>query len=55
MKSRILKHALLWTFLGLLSVSMTGCKADDDPLTERPWNSPRGWETGLPSTLTEGR
>jgi hypothetical protein len=21
----------------------------------RPWNAPRSWETGLPSSLTEGR
>lgn len=44
----------LAVFLGLLVVA--GCKTDDSDLSsERPWNAPKGWETGLPSGLTEGR
>lgn len=43
----------------LLLVALTtlvGC-ATTDPGNEsaRPWNSPKTWETGLPSTMFEGR
>ena len=34
-----------------------GCATSSDPENAgtRPWNSPRGWESGLPVSLTEGR
>jgi len=34
-----------------------GCASSSDPENAgtRPWNSPRGWENGLPVSLTEGR
>jgi hypothetical protein len=37
--------------------SLTGCATTDDAdnASARPWNSPKGWETGLPSSMTEGR
>lgn len=46
-------------FLLLAAVTLavfffTGCKTDDG-LTERPWNAPKSWETGLPSQMNEGR
>jgi hypothetical protein len=31
-----------------------GCKTEDE-LIGRPWNTPKSWETGLPSSMTEGR
>lgn len=42
--------------LAVLSLWLMGC-ASTDPTNEsaRPWNSPRGWETGLPSQMFEGR
>ncbi len=45
--------------LALLALSggvalLAGCKSDDD-LSSRPWNTPKGWENGLPSSMTEGR
>lgn len=45
--------------LALLALSgavalLAGCKSDDD-LSARPWNTPKGWENGLPSSMTEGR
>ncbi|HPY30785.1 MAG TPA: hypothetical protein PLT00_10480 [Verrucomicrobiota bacterium] len=48
-----------WTtslLLAVLSLWLMGC-ASTDPANEsaRPWNSPRGWETGLPSQMFEGR
>jgi hypothetical protein len=45
----------------LLSVSLAalaGCATTDEEAnysSERPWNTPRSWETGLPSSLNEGR
>jgi hypothetical protein len=47
---------LLATFaLGLMLT--VGCKTTDEPenTSVRPWNSPKGWETGLPAGMTEGR
>jgi len=34
-----------------------GCKTNDDPenVSVRPWNAPKGWESGMPSGMTEGR
>lgn len=40
--------------LTLVMIFSSGCKTDDG-LTERPWNAPKSWETGLPSQMNEGR
>jgi hypothetical protein len=43
---------ILLVFAGILS----GCKTTEpENLSSRPWNAPRGWETGLPSSINEGR
>jgi hypothetical protein len=36
---------------------LPGCASTDDSenLSERPWNAPRSWETGLPAGMMEGR
>jgi hypothetical protein len=35
---------------------LSGCATSDpDNLSVRPWNSPKGWENGLPSGMMEGR
>ena len=49
-----------WALLLLLalgSLGFSGCATTDelDHVSERPWDSPKGWENGLPSTMTEGR
>jgi len=43
--------------LGLVLGVLPGCATTDDVdnASVRPWNSPKGWENGLPSNLTEGR
>jgi hypothetical protein len=47
--------ALLSLLVVLVGVA-AGCKTTEpDNLSSRPWNSPRGWETGLPSSINEGR
>ena len=43
---------LLATVFGLSACSTT---EDTDNASVRPWNTPKGWETGLPSNMTEGR
>lgn len=43
-------------FLGLtLGVVAAGCATNEENLSERPWNTPKSWETGLPTGLTEER
>ncbi len=41
----------------LAGLGVSGCATtdSDDNMSERPWNSPKGWENGLPSTMSEGR
>jgi hypothetical protein len=42
--------------LMLAALALAGCaSAESDNLSVRPWNSPKSWENGLPSGLTEGR
>lgn len=43
--------------LGLLALGVCGCAStqDSDNASVRPWNAPKGWENGLPSSLQEGR
>lgn len=50
--SRLLLPALL---LLLLARFVAGCATNEERLSERPWNAPRSWETGLPSGMTEER
>jgi hypothetical protein len=52
---RRLQGAFLLVLL-LASVALTGCSTTEpDNASVRPWNAPKGWETGLPSAMTEGR
>ncbi len=44
--------------LGLLlaTAGLSGCAtAESENASERPWNTPKGWETGVPGVMTEGR
>jgi hypothetical protein len=52
MKARLIQLIVL---LGLV-LGATGCQHEDDPtVSQRPWNSPKGWENGLPQEMFEGR
>jgi hypothetical protein len=51
MKARWILILLLFSVGALVS----GCATTDSELSARPWNSPKGWEHGLPSSMTEGR
>ena len=54
MKALIRFLLLAGALLGILA-GVSGCKTDDDELSGRPWNSPKTWESGIPSSMTEGR
>ncbi len=43
--------------LAVAGLGISGCAStnDSDNASVRPWNAPKGWENGLPSTITEGR
>jgi hypothetical protein len=46
----------LFSLLLVLAGIAGGCKTTEpDNLSSRPWNTPRGWEHGLPSSINEGR
>jgi len=50
------KLFLLSLTLMMLVFGGSGCKTtESENLSSRPWNSPRGWENGLPSSINEGR
>jgi hypothetical protein len=49
-------RAIFLLILALAGMWLSGCAStDSENLSERPWNSPKGWENGLPSSMTEGR
>lgn len=40
----------------LLALFLTaGCAHTDDNMSERPWNTPKSWEHGLPTSIMQGR
>ena len=55
---RLSRH-LFSVFLLLLAfgtVVLSGCATEDsENASERPWNQPKNWENGLPSSMMEGR
>jgi hypothetical protein len=46
-----------WAFLLLLALVMlswVGCAStESENMSERPWNTPQTWETGLPSGMMD--
>jgi hypothetical protein len=47
---------LLFLCLAITGLLVGGCSTtDSDNASVRPWNSPKSWENGLPSAMTEGR
>jgi hypothetical protein len=51
---RILTRALATLLTVSAAYLLGGCRTEDE-LIGRPWNTPKSWETGLPSAMTEGR
>ena len=47
----ILRQALL-LFLVLAGLALSGCAStESENMSARPWNTPQGWETGMPSNM----
>jgi hypothetical protein len=47
---------MLCLLFALMILGASGCATtESENASERPWNSPKGWETGLPSSMNEGR
>lgn len=50
---------LLGIAAALMAMALvSGCKTTEEDLSnsnERPWNTPKSWESGLPSSMYEGR
>lgn len=39
-------------FLALAGFALAGCAStESENMSERPWNSPQNWETGMPSGM----
>ncbi len=57
MKNRILNlRAAFLLLLVITATVLSGCSTPDpENASVRPWNSPKSWENGLPSQMTEGR
>lgn len=51
---KFIRHILTVVALVGFTAMLAGCKTDDE-LSSRPWNTPKTWENGLPSSMTEGR
>ena len=53
---RSVKSLLLAVALAAISLGMSGCastNAENENLSSRPWNSPRGWEYGIPGMMPQ--
>lgn len=54
--NRIVSSFLLLTLFALLLLGASGCASTDpDNASVRPWNSPVGWENGIPSDMYQNR
>jgi hypothetical protein len=42
---------LLLLVLAAVALGAGCASTESDNLSERPWNSPQGWENGLPSSM----
>lgn len=50
------RSTCLLVLLAAVAFLLVGCSTTDpENQASRPWGAPKGWETGLPSTMTEGR
>jgi starvation-inducible outer membrane lipoprotein len=51
-------RAAVIAWIAVSGFMLTGCKTTESDLanqSERPWNSPRGWDGRLPAQMMEGR
>lgn len=53
----LLKRSSILLLL-LVTIAMLGggcATTESETLSERPWNAPKGWEHGIPTSILEGR
>jgi len=56
MKNLFTRHTLLFALTAFFVLLSSACKTtEDDNLTERPWNTPKSWESGIPTGMMQGR
>jgi len=49
-------QAFLLLLLAVVALWTSGCASvEPENASSRPWNAPKGWETGLPMGMNEGR
>ncbi len=45
---------VLCLLLAAAALAFTGCgTTESDNMSERPWNTPQGWENGLPGGMVD--
>ena len=50
------RFPLFLLLLSLGTLVLGGCATtESDNVSERPWDQPKSWENGLPSSMFEGR
>jgi hypothetical protein len=55
MKNSVIRRAILFAALSLLLSFGNACATVKDDADTRPWNAPKGWESGLPGGMMQGR
>jgi len=56
MKALLAKSRWVLLLLAAAALNLSGCASTDEigNASVRPWDSPKGFETGIPSSMTEG-
>ena len=54
MKS-FLKTATMVLWLVIIGAGWGCATSDSEDMADRPWNTPKNWEHGLPPSMMEGR
>jgi hypothetical protein len=55
MRSKIADWSLLLVVAAVLMLQGCASTKEHDSYSDRPWNTPRGWEHTLPPGMTQGR
>jgi hypothetical protein len=56
MKKFFSRYTALFALAALTVLLSSACKTtDEDVDNERPWNTPKSWESGIPQGMMQGR
>jgi hypothetical protein len=53
-RANILSRAVFLLLLAAASLVLAGCASPSANLSERPWDSPQGWENGIGGMMGPG-